>query len=248
MTVGTVFYAAPEQLMGEELDGRADQYALAATAFHLLTGSPPFHHSNPTVVISQHLTASPPALATGVPSCRRSIRYWARRCRRIRRTGSSAAWTSRGRWRTGSGWSRRPTSIEPRRRCRSPHRLTRRQTRSTANRRAEIPAPRVHRACDPGSAAAGGDRPGADPVPRDREAAERRLHPSAVEPPPTAPRRRGPTAVAADDDGHRFGIGDSGGAGRRRRLFAGGQHRHHRQRQHRLLLDTASPPAPPSGR
>lgn len=42
MTVGTVSYAAPEQLMGNELDGRADQYALAATAFHLLTGSPPF--------------------------------------------------------------------------------------------------------------------------------------------------------------------------------------------------------------
>lgn len=67
MTVGTVFYAAPEQLMGEDLDGRADQYALAATAFHLLTGSPPFHHSNPTVVISQHLTASPPALADKRP-------------------------------------------------------------------------------------------------------------------------------------------------------------------------------------
>ena len=67
MTVGTVFYAAPEQLMGEDLDGRADQYALAATAFHLLSGSPPFHHSNPTVVISQHLTASPPALADRRP-------------------------------------------------------------------------------------------------------------------------------------------------------------------------------------
>ncbi len=67
MTVGTVFYAAPEQLMGEELDGRADQYALAASAFHLLSGSPPFHHSNPTVVISQHLTASPPALADRRP-------------------------------------------------------------------------------------------------------------------------------------------------------------------------------------
>ena len=38
MTVGTVSYAAPEQLMGGQLDGRADQYALAATAFHLLTG------------------------------------------------------------------------------------------------------------------------------------------------------------------------------------------------------------------
>jgi serine/threonine protein kinase, bacterial len=67
MTVGTVFYAAPEQLMGEELDGRADQYALAATAFHLLAGTPPFHHSNATVVISQHLTASPPALADKRP-------------------------------------------------------------------------------------------------------------------------------------------------------------------------------------
>jgi serine/threonine-protein kinase len=40
MTVGTVAYAVPEQLKGEEIDGRADQYALAATAFQLLTGSP----------------------------------------------------------------------------------------------------------------------------------------------------------------------------------------------------------------
>ncbi|CAN5232554.1 serine/threonine protein kinase PknF [soil metagenome] len=63
MTVGTVSYAAPEQLMGSDLDGRADQYALAATAFHLLTGAPPFAHSNPAVVISQHLSAVPPKLS-----------------------------------------------------------------------------------------------------------------------------------------------------------------------------------------
>ncbi|MDA4107624.1 serine/threonine-protein kinase [Mycolicibacterium holsaticum] len=67
MTVGTVSYAAPEQLMGERLDGRSDQYALAATAFHLLTGSPPFSHSNPAVVISQHLSASPPAIGVRRP-------------------------------------------------------------------------------------------------------------------------------------------------------------------------------------
>jgi serine/threonine-protein kinase len=67
MTVGTVSYAAPEQLMGGHLDGRADQYALAATAFHLLTGSPPFVNSNPAVVISQHLSASPPALGAQRP-------------------------------------------------------------------------------------------------------------------------------------------------------------------------------------
>ncbi len=50
-TVGTMAYAAPEQLMGQDLDGRADQYALAATAYHLLTGSHLFSHSNPAVVI-----------------------------------------------------------------------------------------------------------------------------------------------------------------------------------------------------
>lgn len=63
MTVGTVAYAAPEQLMGEPLDGRADQYALAATAFHLLTGSQLFPNSNPAVVISHHLNSTPSTLA-----------------------------------------------------------------------------------------------------------------------------------------------------------------------------------------
>lgn len=67
MTVGTVAYAAPEQLMGEDIDGRADQYALAATTFHLLTGVQVFPHSNPAVVISRHLNTPPPALSTSHP-------------------------------------------------------------------------------------------------------------------------------------------------------------------------------------
>ncbi|QNJ91197.1 serine/threonine protein kinase [Mycolicibacterium fluoranthenivorans] len=62
MTVGTVAYAAPEQLMGETLDGRADQYALAATTYHLLTGAPLFPNSNPAVVISRHLNGPVPVL------------------------------------------------------------------------------------------------------------------------------------------------------------------------------------------
>ena len=60
MTVGTVAYAAPEQLMGDDIDGRADQYALAATAYFLLTGVQLFPHSNPAVVISKHLNTTPP--------------------------------------------------------------------------------------------------------------------------------------------------------------------------------------------
>jgi serine/threonine-protein kinase len=67
VAVGTVAYAAPEQLTGSNIDGRADQYALAATAFHLLTGAPPYQHSNPIAVISQHLHEEPPRLSDHRP-------------------------------------------------------------------------------------------------------------------------------------------------------------------------------------
>jgi Protein kinase domain len=67
VAVGTVAYAAPEQLMGQPIDGRADQYALACTAFHLLTGTPPFDDSNIAVVISQHISAPPPSIGARRP-------------------------------------------------------------------------------------------------------------------------------------------------------------------------------------
>lgn len=60
-TFGTFAYSAPEQLMGKDINGRADQYALAATAHHLLTGTPIYSDSNPVAVISHHLTEAPPA-------------------------------------------------------------------------------------------------------------------------------------------------------------------------------------------
>jgi serine/threonine protein kinase, bacterial len=63
MTLGTTAYTAPEQLTGSGVDGRADQYSLAATAFHLLTGSTPFEHSNPAVVIGRHLNSEPPPVS-----------------------------------------------------------------------------------------------------------------------------------------------------------------------------------------
>lgn len=66
MTLGTVAYAAPEQLMGGPMDGRADQYALAASAYQLLTGLQLFPHSNPAAVISRHLTSPPPKIADTV--------------------------------------------------------------------------------------------------------------------------------------------------------------------------------------
>jgi serine/threonine-protein kinase len=67
MVMGTTAYAAPEQLMGSDIDGRADQYALGCTAFHLLTGSAPYQNSNAAVVITQHLSAPPPSIGERRP-------------------------------------------------------------------------------------------------------------------------------------------------------------------------------------
>jgi serine/threonine-protein kinase len=67
MAVGTMAYAAPEQLRGEPLDGRTDQYALACTAFDLLTGAPPYVDSNPAVVITKHVAAPVPSLGERRP-------------------------------------------------------------------------------------------------------------------------------------------------------------------------------------
>jgi tRNA A-37 threonylcarbamoyl transferase component Bud32 len=67
MAVGTAAYAAPEQLMAEAVDGRADQYALACTAFHLLTGAPPYRGPNLAVVIGQHVSATPPSIGAYRP-------------------------------------------------------------------------------------------------------------------------------------------------------------------------------------
>jgi tRNA A-37 threonylcarbamoyl transferase component Bud32 len=67
IAVGTVAYAAPEQLMGESIDPRADQYALACTAFHLLTGAQPYDHPCAAAVISKHVMAPPPPIGERIP-------------------------------------------------------------------------------------------------------------------------------------------------------------------------------------
>ncbi len=69
---GSVAYAAPEQLMGaDDIDGRADQYALAATAFHSLTGAPPVQHSDPVAAVDQLLNSPPPRLSDQRPELAR---------------------------------------------------------------------------------------------------------------------------------------------------------------------------------
>jgi serine/threonine protein kinase len=59
--VGTLDYMAPEQLEGRDLDGAADQYALAAIAFRALTGRLAFPRDSEVALISAHLKEPPPS-------------------------------------------------------------------------------------------------------------------------------------------------------------------------------------------
>jgi serine/threonine protein kinase len=53
--VGTLDYAAPEQIRGEDVDGRADGYALACVLYECLTGGPPFHRGSEAETLWAHM-------------------------------------------------------------------------------------------------------------------------------------------------------------------------------------------------
>jgi serine/threonine protein kinase len=61
---GALDYLAPEQILGRDLDGRADLYSLACAGFELLCGTPPFGQDQGLTVMYAQLYAPPPA-ATG---------------------------------------------------------------------------------------------------------------------------------------------------------------------------------------
>ena len=65
--MGTLDYMSPEQIAGRPVDGQADQYALACSAFELLAGAPPFRRDEPTAVMYAHMSEPPPPLASRRP-------------------------------------------------------------------------------------------------------------------------------------------------------------------------------------
>jgi serine/threonine protein kinase len=59
MFMGTMAYAAPEQMMGQPADARADVYALGVIAYEMLAGRLPFDATNGLTLIQQALNVTP---------------------------------------------------------------------------------------------------------------------------------------------------------------------------------------------
>ena len=61
-SLGTADYVAPEQIRGEEVDGRADVYALGCMLYECLTGQPPFWRGTDAATLYAQLEEPPPVL------------------------------------------------------------------------------------------------------------------------------------------------------------------------------------------
>jgi serine/threonine-protein kinase len=62
--LGSVDYAAPEQVAQGDVDARTDVYALGCLVFHCLTGRPPFARATQLDTLNAQMTAPPPRVSS----------------------------------------------------------------------------------------------------------------------------------------------------------------------------------------
>src|SRR5262249_39268028 len=71
---GTPGFMAPEQAMGEELDGRADVYACGATLYRMLSGQMPFKGEKLAAVL-RAMKEDPPPIQGLAPGLDRVLQW-----------------------------------------------------------------------------------------------------------------------------------------------------------------------------
>jgi len=97
VVVGTPAYMAPEQLLDESVDARADVWAAGVVLYEALTGRRPYDAANPIALIARVLTDAPPPTAAVVAGVPPATVTSVRRARSPCRSCSSERCTSRRR-------------------------------------------------------------------------------------------------------------------------------------------------------
>jgi hypothetical protein len=67
MVYGTPEYMAPEQALGQPVDGRADLYALGVILFEMITATRPYQHDSKVTLLGMHVTAPIPGMKERAP-------------------------------------------------------------------------------------------------------------------------------------------------------------------------------------
>jgi serine/threonine-protein kinase len=62
--LGSLPYAAPEMLQGQQLSAATDEYSFACSVVELLTGRPPYPMSTSFAIVHAHIASEPPALSS----------------------------------------------------------------------------------------------------------------------------------------------------------------------------------------
>lgn len=78
--LGTVGYMAPEQAAGRPVDHRADQFALGAVLYEMLTGERAFTGDTSLEILSSILRDEPVALSSSAPGAPAPLRWIVERC------------------------------------------------------------------------------------------------------------------------------------------------------------------------
>lgn len=78
---GTPEYLAPEQALGQEMDGRGDVYSVGVVLYEMLSGRRPFEHPNAEALLVAHLREEAPSFAArGISDIPPAIEVVVRAC------------------------------------------------------------------------------------------------------------------------------------------------------------------------
>lgn len=76
LTIGSVYYISPEQLLHQPLDARTDLYSLGQVCYHMLAGTVTYPDPDPVVVRNGHLTTDPIRVERYNPLVLRPLSEW----------------------------------------------------------------------------------------------------------------------------------------------------------------------------